>query len=95
MIIIGELHFENVFYSRIYFKNLSLEVERIFWFFWFIFWFFIICKLKITNADNTVNVMIRIQMALLILLDIRLLCVIQRGKNLQLVKQLPIVSPKI
>ena len=47
------------------------------------------------TGDNTVNVMICIQMALLILLDIRLLCVIQRGKNLQLVKQLPIVSPKI
>ena len=50
---------------------------------------------KRMTGDNTVNVMICIQMALLILLDIRLLCVIQRGKNLQLVKQLPIVSPKI
>lgn len=51
--------------------------------------------LRTISSDNTVNVMIRIQMALLILLDIRLLCIIQRGKNLQLVKQLPIVSPKI
>ena len=51
--------------------------------------------LRTIRSGNTVNVMTRIQMALLILLDIRLLCVIQRGKNLQLVKQLPIVSPKI